>query len=188
MATIPATEPTEIRAGDSILWTRDDLTADYPAPTWTLNYYLVNSAKQYTILAVADGDSFDITVPKATSALYTPGTYTMTGVVSTATEQFTIKTTTIEILPNLSAATAGYDTRTHAKIMLEALDSILEGKATNKDLDLVAKSFGDKAITRNPELLLKWRNYYEAKVASEQTKEGSSSGSSKIRVKFTQVT
>ena len=186
MADIPTIEPTQIRAGDTILWTREDLTADYPASTWTLTYYLVNSAKQYTVLAVADGDYFDVTIPKATSALYTPGTYTMTAVVTSTTEQFTIKTTTIEILPDLSASTAGYDTRSHSVKMLDALESTLEGKATDSQLDLISKSFGDKTITRNPELLLRWLAYYQSKVNHELREEGTYK-SDKIKVRFRSV-
>ena len=37
--TIPETEPLEFYSGTTVKWKRTDLT-DYPAPTWTLNYFL----------------------------------------------------------------------------------------------------------------------------------------------------
>jgi len=190
MATIPATEPTEIRAGDTILWTRDDLTADYPAPTWTLKYYLVSPTKQEVITATAYGTAFSVNVPKATSAAYVAGTYTMTAIVSTATYAYTIKTSTITILPNLSVATAGLDTRTHAKTMLDAIESTLQGKATDKQLDLLSKTIGDKNIQRNPELLIKWRDVYKQEYQKELAAERISQGLDsprRIGVRFNRI-
>lgn len=182
MADIATKEPTSIRAGDTIQWTREDLTADYPASSWTLTYTIINSSIKYTVTATADGDYFDITIPKATSANYTPGSYTITGRVSDATYAHTVYTATIEILPDLTASTT-YDTRSHAKIMLDYIESAIEGKATASTLDILSKTFGDKNIQRNPELLMKWKGYYTSIYNSELIKEGTSKNN-KIRVQF----
>ena len=40
--TIPETEPLEFYAGETVKFKRTDLS-DYPAPTWTLNYFLQKS-------------------------------------------------------------------------------------------------------------------------------------------------
>jgi len=40
--TIPETEPLEFYSGTTVKWKRTDLS-DYPAPTWTLNYFLQKS-------------------------------------------------------------------------------------------------------------------------------------------------
>jgi hypothetical protein len=183
MATdIPTKEPISIRAGDTIQWTREDLTADYPASSWTLTYTIINSAAKYTVTATADSEYFDVTIAKATSALYTPGIYTLTGRVSDATYAYTVYTGTLEILPDLTASTT-YDTRSHARIMLDYIESTLEGKADDATLDILSKTFGDKNIARNPELLMRWKTYYESIYSSEMIKEGTSK-SNKIRVQF----
>ena len=38
--TIPETEPLEFYLGETVKWKRTDLS-DYPAPTWTLNYFIL---------------------------------------------------------------------------------------------------------------------------------------------------
>ena len=45
--TIPETEPLEFYSGTTVKWKRTDLS-DYPAPTWTLNYFLKNQAQRLT--------------------------------------------------------------------------------------------------------------------------------------------
>ena len=43
--TIPETEPLEFYAGETVKWKRTDLS-DYPAPTWTLNYFLLKELEE----------------------------------------------------------------------------------------------------------------------------------------------
>ena len=40
--TISETEPLDFYSGETVKWKRTDLS-DYPAPTWTLNYFLQKS-------------------------------------------------------------------------------------------------------------------------------------------------
>jgi hypothetical protein len=72
--TTPTNEPIEARAGDTWSWRRDDL-ADYPAPTWVLKYRAKNAAGGFEIVAAADGAAHLVTVPAATTAVYTAGIY-----------------------------------------------------------------------------------------------------------------
>ena len=37
--TVPETEPLDFYSGETVKWKRTDLS-NYPAPTWTLNYFL----------------------------------------------------------------------------------------------------------------------------------------------------
>ena len=46
--TIPETEPLDFYSGETVRWKRTDLS-DYPAPTWTLNYFLKNLAQRLTL-------------------------------------------------------------------------------------------------------------------------------------------
>ena len=46
--TIPETEPLEFYSGETVKSKRTDLS-DYPAPTWTLNYFLRNLAQRLTL-------------------------------------------------------------------------------------------------------------------------------------------
>ncbi len=174
MAEIATTEPSRIRAGDTIEWRREDLS-DYPASEWTLKYYLLKTGKQIIITAIADDDNFAITVTKAVSALYAAGIYSWLAKVYQGVapniEEHTIGQGTIEILPDLTVAAGGYDTRSHAKIMLDAIEAALQGKATAKQLDQLVKIIADIHTQRNPELLIKWRQYYKNEYWREQVAE-----------------
>ena len=66
-ATIPTTEPTELRVGDTWQWKREDLSSDYPATSWTLTYYFRNATAYFNVVATADGVHFEVTVAKATT-------------------------------------------------------------------------------------------------------------------------
>src|SRR5574340_367386 len=72
--TAPTNEPSALRAGDTWSWRREDL-GDYPASSWTLKYYFRNSSAKFDATATADGDDFEVTVAKATTAGYTVGWY-----------------------------------------------------------------------------------------------------------------
>ena len=68
-------EPSRVTAGDTITWLRS--LADYPASAgWVLSYTLINSAAKISITATASGADHLVTVAAATSAAYTPATYT----------------------------------------------------------------------------------------------------------------
>ena len=49
-ASIPTTEPTSLRAGNTWQWRREDLS-DYPASTWTLTYHFRNRTSHFDVVA-----------------------------------------------------------------------------------------------------------------------------------------
>ena len=56
---IPDTEPTEARAGDTWKWTRAG--GDYPASTYTLVYTFTQAATRKQVTATSSGDDYSIT-------------------------------------------------------------------------------------------------------------------------------
>ena len=85
------------------------------------------------------------------------------------------------------ATTGQHDGRSHAQIMLDAIEAALEGRATNNQLDLVKGQFGDRATERNAAALIAARDKYKAEVASEQQAEAISRGEglpNKIKTRF----
>lgn len=163
--TIPTTEPTAARAGDTWEWKRS--LADYPATDWTLTYILFNAAGKVTITASADGTDHLVDVAPATTAAYAAGRYDWVAHVTDGTDRYQVGAGTITIQPDVSAASS-YDSRSHARKMLDAIDALLEGRATNDQLDIVATAVGDRSVGRKPDLLLKLRQHYAAAVALEE--------------------
>ncbi|CAN0482236.1 unnamed protein product, partial [Phaeothamnion confervicola] len=52
---VATNEPLSARAGLNWSWDRNDLSADYPAPTWTLTYYFKYATANFTFAASANG-------------------------------------------------------------------------------------------------------------------------------------
>ena len=134
-ASIPTTEPSSLRAGDTWQWRREDL-ADYPASAWTLVYYFRNASAHFDITASADGDAYAVTVAKASSGK-APGWYDWIAVVSSATERHEVDRGRLEILPDYATA-AVLDGRSTARRILEAIDALILGRASADQVDTVA--------------------------------------------------
>lgn len=164
-ATVPTTEPTQLRAGDTWSWSRS--FSDYPAGTWTLAYSLLNSSGKISITAAADGTDYLVTVAASSTANYTAGTYSGVARVTSGAESYTVWQGSIEVLPNLAAAPS-FDDRTHARKMLEAIEAALESRASSSQVDLIQSAIGDRQVMRKPELLIKLRDTYKLEVASEE--------------------
>ena len=176
---IPAAEPELIYAGQTLQWSRS--LSDYPADTYTLKYYLSGPADVTLTAAAYNTTDHLISETAATTAAWTYGIYEwrcFAEITATGEKRFvdkgfiTVKTT------------AG---KSHAKTMLDAIEAILEGRATSKDLDLVAKGIGDVNIAKKPELLIQWRNVYRSEYSAEVANENRINGkstNSKIRVRF----
>ncbi len=121
------TEPPQIYAGDTARWLKS--LPDYPASEgWVLSYLLVSAANQYTITGSAQGDDHLINVSAATTAAYVANDYDWRSRVSFSGEVFTISTGRIKILPTMTAAV---DLRSSARTALEAVNAVLENRATS---------------------------------------------------------
>lgn len=168
---IPMTEPTQARAGDTWEWKKS--LSDFPADTWTLTYTLFSSSGVLTITASADSTAHLVDVAPATTAAYTAGRYDWISQVTDGTDQYQVGKGAIQVLPDLSAA-ATYDGRSHARKMLDAIESILEGRATNDDLDTVRSAHSGRDMTR--EGLIKIHQHYSASVRMESEALGLANG------------
>ncbi len=124
-AAIAIKEPTSHQAGDSLVFTKT--LADYPASLWTLSYALRITAggTPITITATASGSDFAVNVTAATTALWTPGIYTIIGYVSNATERYTVYQGNIEITLNV-ATTDNLDGRTYWERVRDKLRDVIE--------------------------------------------------------------
>lgn len=188
-AAIPTTEPVELRSGDTWKWRREDLS-DYPAPTWTLKYRFKNAAGGFEITATADGSNFAVTVGASTTATYAAGKYEVVGWVASGGEEYTVFNRTIEVLPNLRASSAAtaQDVRSHARKVLEAIEAVIESRATK---DQQAYSINGRSLQRTPIAdLITLRAQYamevQREVQAEKLKQGLGGGRA-IFVRFGNV-
>ena len=183
MATSP--EPSEFRAGDTVEWTKDDLTADYPASDgWSLTYHLRNATSKIDFAGVANGDVFDVTLESSATATYAAGTYRAIGRVNKGAVLKTVWTGTIVILADLGEDVF-IDDRRHAEKVLDAIELVIEGRATK---DQQSYTIGNRSLSRIPmKELIEFREFYRTEVArlkrEERLKQGLGSGT-KVLTRF----
>lgn len=161
---IPTTEPYPLRAGDTWEWTKS--LVDYPASAWTLTYTYFNATGAFSIVATADGDSHSISVAPATTAAHTAGRYEWIAQASDGTDQYQVGSGVLRVLPDLSAVDS-YDSRSHARRMLDLINAILEGRATSGQIDIVRADVNGRNIEYDHSTLIKLRSQYAAAVRRE---------------------
>lgn len=170
MPDIPYIEPESFVAGDTIKWKRS--LSDYPATTHTLKYeFHLRSgvaATDFTITSSADGTDHSVVITAVVSAAYTAGEYEWFAYVvdvATGLERYSVGKGRTTIEPDPAEVATGTDLRTHAEIMLDAIEAMLEGDTTNQK----RVKINDREIEKyTPEELLAWRNYYKKEVEAEQ--------------------
>lgn len=168
MATIPSTEPSSVTAGDTIKWTRT--LADYPANAgWVLNYRLINTAGHIDIVGTASGSDHLINVLPGVAPAWAPGTYDWQAFVTNSGtgERYTIGTGRMVVLPNLSTQSAGFDTRSQARQILEGLQTAWLDAVNNRAFVMEYKVAGRqfKFATRQEWILE--IDYWKRQVAKE---------------------
>jgi hypothetical protein len=78
------------------------------------------------------------------------------------------------------------DPRSHAEVMLEKIESVLQGRA---DADIASYSISGRSLTKiAPNELIEWRNFYRAELTMERRKDLIKNGkatSATIKYRFT---
>jgi hypothetical protein len=178
----PSSEPDKVSAGTTWQWRRDDLV-DYPSPDWTLRYLFANSGASFTFDATADGGGFLVTRTVAQTAAIAPGSYAWSANVTNdnGTTLFEVGRGTMVVQASL--ATAG-DQRSHAQKVLDAIEAVIEKRATASDLQYQISVGGSmRQLQRIPHAdLLKIRNDYRAEVRAEREKARLDQGQRSRRV------
>jgi hypothetical protein len=84
-----------------------------------------------------------------------------------AIERHTIYQGTVSVLVSVTAGSTAIDARTHARIVLDAIEAAIEGRATRGQLESTV--IGDRQVQYlAPTELIKWRAFYKVEVAREE--------------------
>ena len=106
----------------------------------------------------------------AQTAALTPGRCSWQSFVTNlAGERYTISTGTLTVRANLPAQFTGFDGRSHAQKVLDAIEATMEGRATKAQESIQINNRQIQYL--KPEELIKWRSFYKAEVAREKTAE-----------------
>lgn len=166
-------EPLEITAGDILQW--ELYLSDYlPSDGWTLKYAL-RGPVAIDFSSTPDGQSHKIDIPGDTSKGYAAGSYSWARYVEKADgSRVTLATGRIKINPDLVSQVAGYDGRSHAEKVLEAIERVIEGRASKGDQELAFD--GKKIVKMTVQELITLRQKYRNEVRAERGKQLKKSG------------
>ena len=171
-ATVPEIEPYKVWQGDTFRWNKS--LSDYtPADSWVLSYsFRSNTGTGFNIIGSANSSNsgWEITVAAATTANYTTGEYTWQAYVTKTTQRYVVDNGVTVVHQNLNglATSATTDLRTHAKLMISKIQSVLEGRV---DADIENYSIGGRSINKIPvSELVNILSTYEEKLDKEERK------------------
>jgi len=183
-ATVPVQLPAEIRAGDTLTFTRSH--ADYPASAgWVLAFKLIPSVgAPVDFTGSASGDDYAVTVLASTTAAWSAGRYTWVETLTLDAVRVTVGSGEVLVLPDLAALTTAYDGRSFARKMPEAIEAALVNAATASQLDLIDVTFAGRGQKRDRALLIKERDRYRREVLAEDRAAGIKPGSGRVLLRM----
>ena len=187
-ANAPEGEPTIVTVGDFIQWKRSDLVDDYPPSLYTATYIARitgGGANEITLTGTDETTHYLFSVSSTVSADFVPGYYhwQLEIVRNSDSERIVVDTGTFTA--NVDLDVNASDPRTHAEIMVDKIESILQGRA---DSDVANYSIKDRSLTKlSISELLQWRDYYRLELRKEKTAQliakGDATGAT-VKVRF----
>ena len=164
---IPEKEPVTIYKGETVVWNRKDLT-DYPVGSYAMSWTArleSNGGTSFSATVTEVEDYYKFTLDNSATGGYTTGDYfwVLKVTQSSDSEERILETGKINVKDNYFGSTV--DTRSHAKIMVDKLESLIEGKA---DSDVSSYAIAGRSLNKlTPEELITWYNFYKAKYQQE---------------------
>lgn len=181
-------EPREVVVGDFIQWKRSDLVADYPPASYTATYVARitgGGTSEIQLTGTNQTTHYLFTVPSATSEGFLPGKYhwQLEIVQNSSGNRVVVDTGDFDAIPDMDVNQA--DPRIHAEVMIDKIESILEGKA---DSDVGSYSIAGRSLTKMSFAELQdARDRYKAELVRHENRElvkrGKANGST-IKVRF----
>lgn len=165
----PEGVPAKIVVGDFVQWKNTSLATDYPPATHSATYVAriaAGASGEIQIAAIERPTYYLFQVASATSAAFETGYYHwQLEIVETATgNRIVVERGEFQAIADLD--NNGADPRTHAEIMVDKIEALLQGRA---DKDVSSYSIQGRSISKmNVSELLQWRDYYRKEVVKEQ--------------------
>ena len=176
--TPPESEPLSFHAGTTVKWKRTDL-ADFPAPTWTLNYFLQKDGTKIDFASSQDGSTANhsVSLAHATTSSYTVGIYHWIVEARSSSEVYVVDSGIMEILTDFPEQTSGYDDRSVAKKMVDAYEALFANQITNLPLEQLSYSVGGRSISKLSagqirEEYYRWKRIYQTELDNERINNG----------------
>lgn len=152
--------PTSITAGLSLKC--DVIADDFPAPDWVLTAILRGPAS-IDLVAGASGTGHAFSETAATTGTWAPGLYAVSVRATSGDDVHEIEVGQTTITADLVSLNDGHDPRGHAQRTLDAVEAVIEGRATK---DQQSYTINGRTLVRTAIAdLLTLRSTYKAEVA-----------------------
>lgn len=184
----PTTEPVKLVAGDLVQWRRTDLEA-YPGATFALSYVFRPAAGGETtidVTATVSGTEYRVALTSVVTAAMAPGRWYWSAYLTRLSDSQRVQIDDGETVVEANRAVDPSDTRSHARRSLDAIEAVIEGRASDA---VQSYTIGGRQINKmSADDLITWRNYYRAEVAAENDAARRANGQpskNTIQVRFT---
>lgn len=184
----PTIEPDMIVVGDRVTWRKSNLGSDYPSTAYTVAYVSRISAgggtHEFTVTGTADDNDYLFTITSVASASFDTGHHHWQLEITRTSdsERIVTQTGSWDIITDLDN---NVDPREHAEIMVDKIETVLEGRA---DADVLSYSINGRSLSKiPPQELVEWRDYYRREVAMHHRKDHIKNGratAASIKVRF----
>jgi len=183
----PTTEPNELQLGDFWAWKKTDLSGDYPIADYSLSYEfnIIDGATASNFTLIASESNNEYIVETTDTSSYAKGEYNWVSYITRTSDSARIKISEgfTEIQDNYATTTTSV--RSHAKKVLDAIEAVIENRAT---MDQSSMSIAGRSLSRlTIDELLTFKNRYKAEYLKEikkaRLKNNKASGNS-IKARF----
>ncbi len=187
-AQAPTTEPDRFAAGDLVMWRRTDLEA-YAGVAFDLKYvFRPATGGETTVEATAtvSGTEYRISLGSTVTAAMAAGRWYWSAYLIRVSDSQRVQIDDGETTVEANRALDPSDTRSHAQRTLDAIQAVIEGRATE---DVQSYTIGGRQINKmGPDDLIRWKNHYRQEVEAEQNAARRRNGlpsKNTINVRFT---
>ncbi|KIC15007.1 hypothetical protein [Leisingera sp. ANG-Vp] len=155
--------PAEIGAG--VTFRQTVSLPVYPAPEWSVSL-IMRGPSQIDLAGTGEEENHALHALASATADWKPGHYRYELRASKGADVITVEAGEVRVAPNLSAQVAGYDGRGHVQRVLDAIEAVIENRAT---IDQQSYQINNRSLQRTPlGELMKLRDRYRAELASKK--------------------
>jgi len=178
----PVQEPDRLVTGDRFAWQRPDLVSDYPLADYTMTYHFSQDSggggtHHFTLSSTEADDNYYFEKPSSETTNLTAGDWEwqLYAIRTSDSERVTLDYGITKFA--IGELDTNNDLRSHAKKVLDAIEAVIEGRAT---IDQSSFSLGGRSLSRlSVDELMTFRDRYhaeylkEVKLARIRNKQGS---------------
>lgn len=138
----------------------------YPAPAWSLTL-IARGPSQIDLVARHEEEGHVLEATASLTAAWGAGNYSYVIRAASGDDVYQLEAGAFAITPDLAALGGGHDPREHAQKVLDAIEAVIESRAT---IDQQSYMIGNRSLQRTPIAdLLQLRTKYRAEVAAKKS-------------------